>query len=122
MNKDIDQSQEKAVEGSEESSRRKACASRAGRSPSIFHSKAWLHKERLILKKPAWKLVKIGVNEIDIDRLMTIGRTSQCDCDCDFVGSMIISNWACDFGSAAILINQLRTKFLIFIIFLSLVM
>lgn len=47
----------------------------------VFHSKAWLQRERLILKYPAWKLAKMG--KID---LSTVPRTP---CRADGVSAIL---------------------------------
>lgn len=52
----------KAAEGINENTRLRACASWTG-SMRIFHSKAWLERERVILKYPASIFVKMGDKE-----------------------------------------------------------
>lgn len=46
----INQRRAKAMLGSVDKKRLMACASSGGVSPRVFHNKAWLHSDRVILK------------------------------------------------------------------------
>lgn len=61
VNSERDHRRVKAVEGINENICLRECVSWIG-SLRIFHSKAWLERDRLILKYPAWKFLRMKVN------------------------------------------------------------